>query len=54
MEYNITTVLCVVWAYMTSLVIMMKYEKTVDVDKRYGRLALILIDKTRKPLVTFR
>ena len=23
---------------------MMKYEKTVEVDKRYGRLALILID----------
>ena len=37
---------------MTSLVIMMKYEKTVDVDKRYGRLALILIDSPA-PATTF-
>ena len=33
----------IVWAYMTLLVIMMKYEKTVN--KRYGRLVLILIDQ---------
>ena len=33
----------IVWAAMTLLVIMMKYEKTVN--KRYGRLASILIDQ---------